>query len=439
MNRHVVVLAPSSPPSGGSHATRITALIEALKRSGWRVTLVTGAWSDERRAASVQFRTVQSLSRVIEARGGFFRSAAVRVGSLGKSPGSRQRMVQAVRAFVRARAFPDTYASWIPYATRASLREIREGGADLIISSGAPFSSHIAGYLVSRLSGVPLALDYGDPWVYEPGRPRRGLRLWIEHHLEAAILNWSKVVSVTTQATIDLYKAKFPKLQVPFVLSPMGFDREDFLRPLAKSVPDRVVLNFAYTGRINEEYRSVDDFVHLLNCVGGGSPAFCFHFYGSEFGGVRDSMAAFEENGIVRFHDSVDHQEYIQVLRQSDGLVLFGNNNYVQVPGKVADYLAARKNILYFTNVKDPQLDPALRSITEVQNDGVFLGSSRGGFHEYVSACVSGPPAQDNDKLEHLSWERCFVPFLAAVSDVMRQSGAVPKDVRDDGASAARW
>lgn len=410
MTKRALILSPSAPPSGGSHATRVAALVETLTKNHFEIAIVTVQWSEAEKNGSKQFQRMAEIATVHEVGGGFLRSTARALGQMGGRPGRMQRFIQKLRAFTRSRLIPDTYATWIPNAVSLGQKLHREFPFDIVISSGAPFSSHIAGYAVSRRTKTPLALDYGDPWVYEPGRPRKGLRLLIERKLESVILNYASVASVTTQPTIDLYRDRYRSIDTPIVLAPMGFAQEDFCAPQEPQLhPEKErVLRLAYTGRINEEYRSVADLVKALGDVTPSHKSFCIDFFGSEFGLVRKELKEFEEMNLVQFFEPVDHPEYIKILRGYDGLIMFGNNNKVQIPGKLADYLAAEKNILYFPNIPDEDSDPTLLLARRIQENGVFVGRRRGEFDRFLGACSSGSPLQDKGELEKLDWQNCF-------------------------------
>lgn len=423
MPKNALVVSPASPPAGGSHATRIAALVEALKANDYEVTLITVKWDEAQKAGSGQFQRILELATVHEASGGLLRRTARAVGEMGSRPGMRQRFVQWFRAFTRSRVIPDTYATWIPNAVRLGTSLCKEKPFDLVISSGAPFSAHIAGFAISRHARVPLALDYGDPWVFEPGRPRKGIRLLLERKIEHRILDHAEVVSVTTKPTMDLYRARYADIDTPMILAPMGFDKKDFSRsPEPHLYTDSpAALRIAYAGRINEEYRSVEDLAKCLDRIGADHPGFCIEFFGSEFGSIRAELGKYQDRGLVRFRDAVDHSAYINILQSYDGLILFGNNNRIQIPGKLADYLAAQKNILYFPNMADENEDPTLRIARDVQEEGVFVGPRNGEFARFLEACRNNSFKQDKAKLQELEWDNCFRDLVSQFETITKK------------------
>lgn len=408
-----MLISLAAPPSGGSHATRIAALIEECAAEGIEVCLLT-AWTPEQdRAKSALFQRVQKHAQVISPSGGVLRTAAVSARSV-----QQPRLaygIQRVRAAVRKWMMPDTYIGWVPGAVRQGITHIATHGADLIISSGAPFSAHIAGFMISQKAGVPLVLDYGDPWVFEPGRPRKGLRLMIERWLEKTILRKAQLVSVTTNATVSLYQARFPDVDCPYHVFPMGYDEHDYVGPLPAPDSRDTPLKIVYAGRINEEYRTIDGLVEVLNIEEAlhGASRVQYQFYGSELGQLQLKLGRYVHSGLVRLENSLDHSDYIDKIRSADGLLVFGNSSKIQIPGKIAHFLAARKPILYLPNM-NAESDPALELLRLVQRTQVFTGSDADTYAHFIAACRDRiPPELDEAAYRGLEWKAICNRFLS--------------------------
>lgn len=417
----VVTLAP--PPSGGSHATRIFALVKGLSQKGSNVTLITSEGVDASlKEASTQYQELKKHSNLIETNGGVMRAAARAVGKASIARRSIAPLVQRIRSIVRRYSFPDTFITWIPGAVVRGVKHIRKHGADVIISSGAPFSAHIASYIISLLSGTKLVLDYGDPWVYEPGRPRRGLRLFLERYLEALILNRAMLISFTTQATIDLYRRKFPGYTGGVHLYPMGYSKSDYENICFDSSSVKDKLSFVYAGRVNEEYRSLDGLTKILNTLAENNTTDVeFIFYGAELGGLRKALDPYLKLGLVRLCDNLEHKQYISEITRADGLVIFGNNNYIQIPGKAAHFLAANRPILYFPNVKDIDRDPTYDVLVKYQKSGVYNGDYVNDFYKFKAACVNREliSVPVGSMIDELEWGFLTRAYLNAIEGLI--------------------
>ena len=100
---------------------------------------------------------------------------------------------------------PDEYAGWIPSAVASGLRVVRP---DLILASAPPFSSHIAAAAIARLRGVPLVLDYRDPWTSTAHRlDTESFRGRLERLAERRTLARASGLVATTRGVLESVRA----------------------------------------------------------------------------------------------------------------------------------------------------------------------------------------------------------------------------------------
>lgn len=414
----------AAPPAGGSHATRVTAFVENLASRGHSVTVVSVAWPEEMRRTSSLFKRLLSCAKVLEIDGGILRRSAdaVRFRAQNAKGGRRVRAGQFFRLgkkLARRIAIPDSFIFWVPKAFNAGVNAGRDG-CDVVISSGAPFSAHIAAYLISSRLGVPLVLDYGDPWVHEPGRPRSGVRRLIERALEAKILVKADSVALTTQATRLLYLARFPEIPDKYAVLPMGYSAADYFAVGHRAhTSDRC--RFVYAGRLNDEYRSLDGLrLFLLHAIDSGVP-FVFEFYGADEHRIIVELGEFVDQGYVEICPPLDHALYIDLLCNACCVVVFGNNNQVQVPGKVSQILAAKRPILYFPNMPEPGMDPALAMLRHCARKGLFIFSSALDAKDVLDVVSDSVLEVDETLLRELEWNAIGGHFRELVQEAVER------------------
>jgi hypothetical protein len=96
---------------------------------------------------------------------------------------------------------PDEQVWWVPFAVAGGLRAIA-GGIDLLYTTSPPHSTHLIGWLLSGLSGLPWVADFRDLWTsnihFLPAR-RGGGRERIERWLEARVLRDASAVIATSR------------------------------------------------------------------------------------------------------------------------------------------------------------------------------------------------------------------------------------------------
>jgi glycosyltransferase involved in cell wall biosynthesis len=62
--------------------------------------------------------------------------------------------------------FPDVHIGWIPLCLVDSLAIIRRRRVSAIYVTCSPFSAAITGVLLKKMTGLPLVLDFRDPWSF---------------------------------------------------------------------------------------------------------------------------------------------------------------------------------------------------------------------------------------------------------------------------------
>ncbi len=163
------------------------------------------------------------------------------------------------RPFKQALNFPDNKIFWLPFACAAGVR----CAGDAVMVTAPPFSSFLAGYVISRRRGIPLLLDFRDAWLEFPFLPYRGRgqrRLvagWEKKMVEAA-----QAITVVDEELQRLLARKYPSAAARISVLPNGFDPADFT---AVAKPERFTI--AYLGTIRAErdpgnlLRAVNDLI----------------------------------------------------------------------------------------------------------------------------------------------------------------------------------
>ncbi len=62
--------------------------------------------------------------------------------------------------------FPDVHLGWIPHCVVKSLAIIRRHQVSVIYVTCSPFSAAFTGLILKKLTGLPLVLDFRDPWSF---------------------------------------------------------------------------------------------------------------------------------------------------------------------------------------------------------------------------------------------------------------------------------
>jgi glycosyltransferase involved in cell wall biosynthesis len=214
--KRVLIVHYFFPPLGGAGVPRILKFVKYLPAYGWDAVVVTTAstWygvRDDSRGADVP-----SGTRVIRAR-------ELPVGPVRRrllNPLHRLRL-ESLLSYV---GWPDEQCGWFPAATVAALRHVSRWNPDILLTSSHPYTAHLVGLAVSRLSGVPWVADFRDEWVNNPfASPAPPGIAWLNARAEhlvttraartVVVADWFNLCGATTAGVIAI---------------PNGVDEEDF-------------------------------------------------------------------------------------------------------------------------------------------------------------------------------------------------------------------
>jgi glycosyltransferase involved in cell wall biosynthesis len=300
--------------------------------------------------------------------------------------GSR-RWFQALTRPLAPFEFPPVDAAlyWALAIVPGCLRLIRREKIDVILTTSFPYSDHIAGYLLKKLSGKPWVADFRDPWTQNASARNCGWRYQVDQWIEQRVLRTAdRVIGVTPSYTTDLRRLAPRRSGEHFLTIENGYDLADFNRSeaslrgaqrpsdpefaQAEIAPLRLAQSaFAMTGetlagsRRNPEQPvrlahvgylydgTALPFFQALEALGPLGRRLQVRF----IGGLAPQETRWLENHPLPAQVLVEtrrpHFEAVQAMRAADVLLLFvlaGFPNSGHYPGKIFEYLASGNPIL---------------------------------------------------------------------------------------------
>ncbi|MEP6573678.1 MAG: glycosyltransferase family 4 protein [Gemmatimonadota bacterium] len=359
----VILVSYHFPPDPAVGSLRPQSVAAALAAQGHTVVVVTarlpgetGEWRT--RADGIRVRIVQPLPGP--------RELWAQIKSRRRTTGSTSETVAATEGDVARRSvptwkrylysfiwLPDDRQGFIPPAAWAASMLVREG-VDLIYTSAPPFSTHLVGLLLRTFRGIRWVAEFRDPWTDNPWKPdafKSAASLSIERWLESRTLALAaRTVSVTDGIHRQLSAKVSPSARSRFLVVRNGIQR--VLPPRAEGPapqPFRILyIGTFYLNRDPTPFLQALARVRRRHDLGPQQLAVTFVGHCRQFDERRidREVSDLGLDDVVSFRDWVPHDTALELIRESDLLLLLARGQPTQVPNKLYEYLGTRIPIL---------------------------------------------------------------------------------------------
>lgn len=408
----VLIISYYFPPSGGPGVQRVLKFVKYLPAFGWRPLVLTVENGDFPARDESLLQEISPDVRVYRTK--IFepyawyrkltgRPAGAPVDVENIPQGSRTRSImERMAGLVRETFFiPDARIGWFATAVPEAMRIIRTEGIDAIYTSSPPYTAAVIGAEVKRRTGLPWIAGFRDPWTGFLSAPDRwAIPDAVDRWLEKRAFTEADLIDCAWQGIIDDFAAKFPYgNHHKCVHLPNGFDPDDY-PAVERPANDRFTLT--YTGSMYGKrnpatlLRAVESAVATGEVDPGKVRLKFIGRFGSD---VKEMLRLSAVASSVEQVDYVPHQESVRQLLLADMLLLVvdeSKDSRTIVPGKVFEYLGARRPILALT---DPE--GAAAAIVRATNSGTVVANQDvDGIRRAFVECyrnfiynVSGPPS----------------------------------------------
>jgi hypothetical protein len=207
--------------------------------------------------------------------------------------------------------------------------------------------------------------------------------------------------TVTTEATQSLLIGRLESLRrVPVEVVPQGFHAGK--EPVSAPVDFRSdILELLFTGTLYAGFRSPAGLLEAMRGLEGVRLTLVGHLEGM-------GQDAFGPN--VRFLGRLPHAIVREAQRRADVLVNIGNDDNVQIPGKLFEYLGAARPVLHLSSGAG---DPSAALLAQVRRGHVVPSRDALAIRKLLQAWAvagrSGPEAGVDlgpGAVEHYAWPR---------------------------------
>lgn len=357
------------PPDPAVGAIRAQAIVDAARRAGHDVTVITNRIDGASETSDVlRVRTLPNPREMfLSLRAWFRRSKRVRGGDEpGNGEGPERRAgyrppdhVPSWKRFLVAMALmPDDYHGFIWPAIARAMPIIRRG-TQVIYTSGPPHSVHLTGLILRKLTGVPWIAEFRDPWLDNANQPRYARSRTadrIRASLERRCLEGADLIVSATAGAAKMLAGKTGRTDIVVARTGMAEATLENALP-ARSERASGERRILYMGNLYHQrdprplFRAIAELRRRSELPPDGVR---IDLYGdcAWFHDVSVSEAAREAGigDLVFIHGRVPLDEARRITHAADLLLLLAWNQPVQVPQKLYEYLAVRRPIIAFAD-----------------------------------------------------------------------------------------
>lgn len=288
-------------------------------------------------------------------------------GIIAKEKSSLEKLL----LYVRANFYiPDARVTWVQPSVDYLSAYCQKHQIKKIITTGPPHSMHLIGMQLQESIGVKWLADFRDPWTdihYFADLPLSKRALAKHKALELEVLQKADKISVTSQPTKTLLAKLTDK---PIEVITNGYDEA--------LLPSKVELSkkfsIAHLGSLLTDRNPIKLWkvlANLLEEIPSLKSDVELHFAGVVSPEVKLSLEEYNLSELVIDYGYLSHEKAIELQHKHQLLLLLEmdkEETKVILPGKLFEYLAARRPILAL----GPK-DGAVEQIIEETQAGVYI------------------------------------------------------------------
>jgi hypothetical protein len=323
----VFIPAPHFPPSAMPPSQRVRLLVRHLHEFGWKPVIFT---------VDHCYREETADPWMIEITGNAFEKIEV-------SAWDQRKTRRFGLGDLGIRMFFGLY--------RAMRKQAGKEKPDLILYPVPPWYIMVMAPFIKRATGVPYAIDFIDPWIYQSNKRniKAVLSAWMAKVLEGPAVKKSNAIFAVSQGILDDLKKRYPSLsEIPMIAVPYGVEVSDYeaIQSQEKEAGEIVI---RYTGAISEKMMVVVDcLLKALKEVRKVLPVRVV-FTGTSYAGAGLAKPVLTElikdNGVGGFvienPERVGYRKALEINKQADMQLLIGDTTPYYAASKMMGLVAS--------------------------------------------------------------------------------------------------
>ena len=332
-DRNVLVVSYYSPPYRSSYGTqRVTKYCKYLNDFGWKVTFLTTQPSRDYQIDNLGDRLDPAID-------------VVRLAGLIDQPLTQKGILP-----------PDDFILWVDEAVEGIRRILESKKIAVIVATAPPYSNMLAAAICTVRSGVPLVLDFRDPWsrVDAGWVMKNPVSKRVSSFLEKLVLGVSARIIMTDEKRYidDYFVESSERISKKVISITNGYDETDFncLAGSEEVTASNNRFTISYVGRFYSE-QNFKTIMKVMDVWAEKYPEdmqkVIFDYAGGDGQFIKAAHASFCFND----HGYVSHQESIR-LRHACDVQLFAMPPEYKAhlfSGKIFEMIRGARPILALT------------------------------------------------------------------------------------------
>jgi glycosyltransferase involved in cell wall biosynthesis len=378
MPRKVLVITYYWPPAGGIAVQRWVKFCKYLGENGWQPIVYTVSNGHYPLTDNSMLKDIphdltvikQPIWEPYELFQLFSKEKKAKVNPGEMKGGESASLLKRISIWVRSNFFiPDARKFWIRPSVKFLHNYLKENPVDALVSTGPPHSAHLIALGLRKKNNLPWLADFRDPWTTMDYYQELSLTNWADrrhHRLEREVLTTADAITVVGRGMKEEFETKRGR-EVAVITN--GFDETDFSK---ESVDIDKDFSFVHIGSFQARINPTGLWQALAELKNENHPLINklkIKLTGSVAAPVIQSI---KDNGLEEFLSLSTFQPHDEAIKQMKSaavllLCVYEQNKFI-VTGKIFEYLAAKRPILY-TGSKDGD---AAQIILETETGPVF-------------------------------------------------------------------
>ncbi len=358
MNK-VLIITYYWPPSGGAGVQRWLKFSKYLPLSGWEPIILTvdPRWAVYPQQDHSLTGEISPSLKIIRTRSsaGFFSLYKLITGRKeipygGFANEDNPGFLQKFSRFIRGNfVLPDARRGWNRFAFRAAIKIIKEEKIDYVITTSPPHSTQLTGLKLKKTLKIRWIADLRDPWtdIYYSGTMYQTcLAGKINSLMEKKVIDNADHVITTCNAATRLFRSKLDRNQPAVKITTLtnGYDPADF--NFSTLGPESFTIT--YLGTFAGNY-DAEVLAEALDYLGSHSSTITDLVFIGKTDSKVQKIFGNKKMVNLRIVPYMEHKKAMEYLTMSVALLLVvptGKNVNEPIPGKLFEYLAAKRKII---------------------------------------------------------------------------------------------